>query len=123
MNQRVNQFMEILQLVALEPAEQAAIFPPFVEVPDEVVVLFGDHFDIMYREEREMVFVGESKALLMRLQEIFEEMNGKSYFYSQSAFEEHPQWQASRKIARDILRIMNIPRHQPVLYWMSYVPS
>lgn len=113
--------IEVLRLLAMQPDEQASMLPNFVDVPDELALLFGDQCDTLAEGELQSGLGDPGTSLVHEIQEVFRTMAGKDEYYSMDALRDRAEWRHIRELSRRALDSSGLPATPPNLSWVTYV--
>jgi hypothetical protein len=103
------QLVNALQLVALPLDRQVAVLPSFVNVQDEVMLLYADAFLGVPQLRDAGVVSADQEALLAELDELLDgDLTGD-------------RWDASRRLATEALTMLGEPPDEPRFDGVSWV--
>jgi hypothetical protein len=118
---KLSTLVEVLRLLAMEPDEQASTLPNFVDVPDELALLFGDQCDTLAEGELQSSLGDTATSLVREIEEVFRTMAGKGEYYSMDALRDRAEWSHIRELSRRALDSSGLPATPPNLSWVTYV--
>ena len=114
------QLLEVIRLLALEPDEQAAAFPPFVDFVDELAVLFGDQYEVV-TIQKSLQPETDARRLLDSIDETFKAMAGHHEFFVHDAISQRAEWRNIRANAKRLVVLLKLDPRPPTLSWVTYV--
>jgi hypothetical protein len=121
-NIKTQRMLEIVKLLALDSESQRQALPPFVDLPDELVCLFGDQYDLLTSED--LAAVGSrAQQALATLGGALSSISGNASLFSLEALDSAGEWEAVRRVARDLLNELSLKPESPRIDWVTYVPS
>ena len=122
----LRQLVDALRLVALPADEQVAALPPFVHVPDEIVLYYDDAFQRLPGVLEVGVLREDQAEPLRALDELFAEMTDapdKAWVWTLPAVENDQRWARTRTLAVAALTAVGAVPDQPQFastVWMGY---
>lgn len=116
-----HQLVQSLQLLSADFSVQIDALPPFVEVADEIALIY--HECVLLSDQ--MLDAGLiSKDQLDRVVNIDErlaEMSNEESYWTLEALQHNPEWDTIRTQAKKILVSMEVPQSEPDLSWITFV--
>jgi hypothetical protein len=108
-----------LRLLAASAAEQVAALPPYVCIPDELILTFSDAYLLVPQLVREGIVSLDAAAALGELDDHLEAMPAD--LSESSGLESHPFWSEARVLAGAALQSLGRADGPVVLRHSTYV--
>ncbi len=96
--------VESLRLVASDRDAQVAAHPGFVDVPDEISLVYEDSFLLVDQIHNAGLINDTTATKLKALAEHFDRMSERRELWTLRALADSPEWEQGRRLAKDILR-------------------
>jgi hypothetical protein len=113
----VEQLLQVIRLLALEPSEQAAAFPEFVDFVDELALLFGDQYEVVKEQSGPDKLGHAARDLLETIDKAFAKMAGHHEFFTPNATSEREEWLTIRDAARRLVVLLGLDRRHR--FWIG----
>ncbi|WP_444103838.1 hypothetical protein [Bacteroides sp.] len=111
-------FIEGICLLACSPELQKKALPDFVDVADELALMFDDLYALSPQLYRAKLLPKEVLNYLDELDELFDKMSAESSFWNFDSMRHDKEWTKTRLFAKQILACLEIewnPNIVPVI--------
>ncbi len=115
-----NTLVQSLRLVAAPFEIQTTSLPEFVNVPDEIALIYNESYLIAPQLKDKNLISAKILGMLERLDQIFEEMSEVKPIWTLERLRNDSSWERLRILALDILRELNEPDGRPNLDFIDW---
>lgn len=119
----MNIIIQSLQLLAACYEQQVRAFPPFVHIPDEIVLTFCDAYICVDDFIEEGLITLDQKAALAQMDAFLEEMSTNESQWTLDSLQTSIQWRQVRLLAESLLKSFQVGKQIPDLSWLYFVPT
>ncbi|NET39689.1 MAG: hypothetical protein F6K19_48310 [Cyanothece sp. SIO1E1] len=110
--------LDILNLLAADYEIQIDVFPGFVEIPDELGLLFADEYSLLLSSGVELTTV--QIETLRSISSIIDRMSGRQEYWTLDALQSNQQWDSIRNLSKRAIVLFGELPQRPKMNWMSY---
>ena len=116
-----NNLIQILKLIASQPKVQMDTLPKFVNVADEIALMYDDIFLMLPQLEKEDLISSNVCDILIKINELFREMSKDKSLWSVEKLKNDIFWEKSRSLAQDALKELNEPHNNPDIGFVNWI--
>lgn len=126
--------LQSLQLLAAPYEQQIQVLPPFVDIPDEIALIFDDVYVYIEDLAQRDLITPHQKRDLERMDSLLNHMSNEKEIWTLDALprcsllfldalKESPDWKQIRSLATRILESLKESKQPPNLFWLQYFPD
>lgn len=116
-----NQLIQSLRLVEVSPDIQIRLLPQFVNIADEIALVYDDAFLIASELKERNIISSDTFKILTELNELFEKMSIDKSLWSVEMLRTNIDWERTRKIAGQVLKELHEPLDKPNLDFIVWI--
>lgn len=116
-----NSLIQVLRLVASPYDSQITFFPNFVNIPEEIALLYHDSYLTTSRLHDEKKITLRALNMLYELNALFNTMSNNSYLWTQEKLKNNEMWSIARESAIKILNELNEKYDSPNLGFVTWL--
>lgn len=110
--------IETLRLLAANYETQIEVLPKFVNVPDELALIFTDTLLIV---KQNAILVGEKMVIIENIDKLLEEINENKDLWTLESLKNSSKWQEVRNLASKAIEILEEENKNPEIFWINFV--
>lgn len=118
-----NNLIQVLRLVASEANVQIESFPQYVNVTDEIALLYSDIYSLVPQLVDAGLILSQHLAILNRIDNLFEVMSNDETLWNLERLEDNASWKQSRLLAFEALMELNVSYEKPNLDFVKWMKS
>lgn len=118
-----NNLIQVLRLVASEANVQIESFPQYVNVTDEIALLYSDIYSLVPQLVDAGLILPQHLAILNRIDNLFEVMSNDETLWNLERLEDNASWKQSRLLAFETLMELNVSYEKPNLDFVKWLKS
>jgi len=118
-----NNLIQVLRLVASEANVQIESFPQYVNVTDEIALLYSDIYSLVPQLVDAGLILPQHLAILNRIDNLFEVMSNDETLWNLERLEDNASWKQSRLLAFEALMELNVSYEKPNLDFVKWLKS
>lgn len=118
-----NNLIQVLRLVASEANVQIESFPQYVNVTDEIALLYSDIYSLVPQLVDAGLILPQHLAILNRIDNLFEVMSNDETLWNLGRLEDNASWKQSRLLAFEALMELNVSYEKPNLDFVKWMKS
>lgn len=118
-----NNLIQVLRLVASEANVQIESFPQYVNVTDEIALLYSDIYSLVPQLVDAGLILPQHLAILNRIDNLFEVMSNDETLWNLERLEDNTSWKQSRLLAFEALMELNMSYEKPNLDFVKWLKS
>lgn len=118
-----NNLIQVLRLVASEANVQIESFPQYVNVTDEIALLYSDIYSLVPQLVDAGLILPQHLAILNRIDNLFEVMSNDETLWNLERLEDNASWKQSRLLAFEALMELNVSYEKPNLDFVKWMKS
>ncbi|WP_195655042.1 hypothetical protein [Bacteroides sp. 1001136B_160425_E2] len=118
-----NNLIQVLRLVASEANVQIESFPQYVNVTDEIALLYSDIYSLVPQLVDAGLILPQHLAILNRIDNLFEVMSNNETLWNLERLEDNASWKQSRLLAFEALMELNVSYEKPNLDFVKWMKS
>lgn len=118
-----NNLIQVLRLVASEANVQIESFPQYVNVTDEIALLYSDIYSLVPQLVDAGLILPQHLAILNRIDNLFEVMSNDETLWNLERLEDNASWKQSRLLAFEALMELNVSYENPNLDFVKWLKS
>ena len=116
-----NNLVQSLRLAASPYEIQITSMPAFVEIPDEIALLFSDAYLMAPNLQEDGMISSQALIMLNELEKELNEMSEDKSLWTLESLQKNSLWSKIRGIARTILTELKEPYDKPNLDFVDWV--
>lgn len=116
-----NIFLQSLRLVGSSSKVQISKFPNFVNVPDEIALVYNDAYLLIPQLLDQNLISIEALNILKKLNELFDKMSKDYSLWALDKLENDENWKLSRELAHSALEALGESYDNPDLNFIQWV--
>lgn len=116
-----NNFIQVLRLVASKANVQIEVFPQYVNVADEIALLYSDIYALVPRLVDAGLVSPQHLTILDRIDNLFEMMSDNKALWNLENLSDNANWKQSRLMATEALKELNVTYEKPNLDFIKWV--
>lgn len=116
-----NNLIQALRLIASGANIQIDSFPQYVNVADEIALLYNDIYLLVPQLVDSGIISSEHIDILFQIDHLFEVMSNDKSIWSTIMLENHANWKQARLLALEALKSLNVPYETPNLDFVKWV--
>lgn len=113
--------VESTRLVASSYQIQIGCLPSYVQVPDEIALIYHEAFLLASQLVKAGWLDDAQMHRIAALDKQFDKMSANPDLWTVAALQQDVEWEDTRKNAQDILSMLNVSYAPPDLFWLSYI--
>jgi len=113
-----NMLIESLRLLAADYETQIEVLPKFVNVPDELALIFTDTLLFV---KQNAILIGEKMVIIENIDKLLEEINENKDLWTLESLKNSSKWQDVRSVASKALKLLGEENKNPELFWINFV--
>lgn len=117
-----NTLLQALKLVASSSNVQISVFPNFVNIPDEIALIYNDAYLMLPQLQNQNLISEEALEILRKIDELFEEMSKDFSLWTLDKLENNKNWKLSRELAHSALKALHESYDNPNLNFIQWIP-
>lgn len=118
-----NNLIQVLKLVASEASVQIESLPQYVNVADEIALLYSDIYSLVPQLVDAGVILPQHLAILNRIDNLFEMMSNDETLWNLERLKDNASWKQSRLLAFEALKELNASYEKPNLDFVKWIKS
>lgn len=119
----LNMLLQSLQLLAASYEQQVQALPPFVDMPDEIALIFDEVYRYVEGLAHKDLITPQQKEDLERMDSLLTQMSNEKEIWTLDALRVSSNWKQIRSLATKILQSFQEPKQPPNLFWLQYFPD
>jgi hypothetical protein len=123
LDEKKRRLIESLRLLAGDREVQWAAFPEFVHKPDEIALVFDETRRFVDELVDAEAISGEQARLIRQIDVRLDDMSGesKAALWTYEALGSDANWEAVRRMAKNVLNALSAEMSRPRIDWAAYV--
>lgn len=113
--------VQSLNLVASAYEVQNKVLPAFVNIPDEIALIYTEAYLIIPQIKEENIISKSAINQMKKLDELFKKMSENKLIWNHESLMNDNIWEKSRELALNILFELGESYEKPDLYFINWI--
>lgn len=116
-----NMLLQALRLVASSSNVQISVMPNFVNIPEEIALIYNDAYLTLTQLQNQNLIPKEALEILKKIDELFEKMSKDPSLWTLDILENDKNWRLSRDLDKSVLKSLHERYDKPNLDFIHWV--
>ncbi len=113
--------LQALRLVASSSNVQISVMPNFVNIPEEIALIYNDAYLTLTQLQNQNLIPKEALEILKKIDELFEKMSKDPSLWTLDILENDKNWRLSRDLDKSVLKSLHERYDKPNLDFIHWV--